>query len=68
MAEVVQLKLVEVGDAFEISPDVILENNKGRYQEVVVIGFGEDGVTVAGSHSCSKALWLIEKGKLELLG
>lgn len=68
MADVVQLKLVDVGDSFEIAPDTVLENNKGKYQEVVVIGFGEDGVSVAGSHSCLNALWLIEKGKRELLG
>ena len=69
MGEVVRLDHGEtVGDGAVLDPDKVLENNKGDFAEVVVIGRGRDGkIQFAGSHGRLESLWLVRKGEAMLL-
>ena len=57
-----------VGDGKVLNPDNVLENNKGSFTEVVVIGRDHDGkVIFASSHGRLEAMWLLRKGEHMLL-
>lgn len=58
----------QVGDGAAIDPDLILENAKGDFLQVVVVGFNKDGqIEMRSSHSSRDALWIIRKGEHHLL-
>lgn len=67
MGDVVQLD-TPIADTVELDPDTILERNKGKFQQVVIVGMDEGGlIAVCSSHSSREALWMLERGKLHLL-
>ena len=52
-----------------LEPDTVLENNKGKLEGVVILGYGKDGSeyfasTYAGG---GEVLWLLERCKKMLL-
>lgn len=64
---VVKLKLVAVSDNFLVAPDEVLEHQKGKLQEVLLIGVQDGELIVACSHGQEHALWLTERAKKEYL-
>lgn len=67
MGNVTKLHLVEVGESFEVSPDQILENWKGKLSKLVLIGIEDGEIMCASSHGVFEALWLVEKAKRDIL-
>lgn len=53
-----------------LDPDVILENNKGRFGGFVIAGWDKDGkeLFVSTYGDGGTALWLLERCKSALLG
>ena len=50
-----------VGDGVQLSPDDILENNKGQFVRLVIVGVSEDGdYAVAGTDSAAESLMLCQ--------
>lgn len=53
-----------VGNGAVVDCDQILEENKGAFARVALIGWTKDGkIAVASSHGAPDTLWLIEVGK-----
>ena len=68
MGDVVDLKCGLIGSGRRLEPDTVLEEARGQLQEVVVIGYDQDGeIYVAGSEGPGDTMWLIEACKLFLL-
>jgi len=65
MSNVVDLKLVEVGENARLDPDKILEAAKGKmFGRLAIIGDLEDGSTyVAGTANAGETLVLMERAK-----
>lgn len=53
----------------DINPDQILENNKGKLEGVVIIGYSKDGEEYFASSYADGGivLWLLERCKTKLL-
>jgi len=53
----------------DLDPDIILENNKGQFEGVVLMGWNKDGEEVFASTYADggTVLWLLERMKLRLL-
>lgn len=67
MGDVVNLD-VPIADGIDLDPDHVLEANKGKFQQVVVVGFYQDGkIAVCSSHGSREALWMLERAKLHLM-
>ena len=66
MGEVVTLGNVT---RLDIPPDRVLEENKGSFEGVVLLGFDHEGEFIAASSYADGAtvLWLMELCKLRLL-
>ena len=55
-------------DAVELEPDQVLEGNKGKFQEVVICGFDQNGeIAICSSHGSREALWILERAKTHLM-
>lgn len=68
MAEVIALKVVEIGDGFHVDVDGILEAAKGQLISVVIAGRAEDGqMYLAMSDGGPESLWLLQHAKHQLL-
>jgi len=65
MSEVVELKLVEVGEGFRFEADAILEAAKGKlFGRMAILGTHEDGsIYVAGTANAGETLVLMEMAK-----
>lgn len=65
MGDIVDLKLVEVGENFRFDAEKILDAAKEhKFERLVIIGGLEDGTTyVAGTVNVGEALVLIERAK-----
>ena len=52
-----------------LDPDTILENNKGKLEGLVILGYGKDGSEYFASTYAdgSEVLWLLERCKKMLL-
>jgi hypothetical protein len=57
------------GTTEDIDPDVVLENNKGEYECVVIIGYTKMGAERLVSSTGDSALmvWLLERAKKTIL-
>ena len=53
----------------DLDPDSILENNKGKFEGFVIIGYGNDGEEMFASTYADggTVLWLLERCKKRLL-
>ena len=53
----------------DVEPDLILENSKGEFEAVVVLGFDREGNTcyLSSINDGADILWLLEKCKKFLL-
>jgi hypothetical protein len=53
----------------ELDADVVLENNKGIYECIVMVGYTKDGAERLVSSTGDSALmvWLLERGKKAVL-
>lgn len=53
----------------DLEPDVVLENNKGKLDGLVILGWGKDGEEYFASSYADGAdvLWLLERCKKMLL-
>lgn len=53
----------------DLDPDVVLENNKGKLEGLVIIGYGVDGSEYFASTYADggTVLWLLERCKKTLL-
>jgi hypothetical protein len=53
----------------DLSPDKVLENNKGEFEGLVLMGWNTDGEEVFASTYADggTVLWLLERMKLRLL-
>lgn len=53
----------------DLDPDMILENNKGALEGVVILGFDRDGQEVFASSYADggTVLWLLERCKQRLM-
>lgn len=53
----------------DLDPDMILENNKGTLEGIVILGFGKDGSEVFASSYADggTVLWLLERCKKRLI-
>lgn len=65
-------KIIPFGDVtkLDLDPDVILENNKGKLEGFVILGYTKDGDEYfAGTYADGGTmLWLLERCKLKLVG
>lgn len=60
---VIELHPGVLGDGAHIDPDQILENNKGEFVRIVLVGERPDGsIAVAGSDSAAESLLLLQYG------
>jgi len=52
-----------------LDPDMVLENNKGKLEGLVILGYGKDGSEYFASTYAdgSEVLWLLERCKKMLL-
>jgi hypothetical protein len=67
MGDVVNLD-VPIADGIALNPDTILEANKSKFQQVVIVGYDHGGqIAVCSTHSSREALWMLERGKLHLM-
>lgn len=67
MGDVVNLD-VPIADGVALDPDTILERNKGKFKQVVIVGYDQGGlIAVCSSHGSREALWMLERGKLHLM-
>ncbi len=65
---VVRLKVAEVGDGAELSPDAVLDAAKGKAERLVVTYIAEDGeLHLCGSHGSRETLWLLQRAILFLM-
>jgi hypothetical protein len=64
-------KVIPIGGItkLDLDPDVILENNKGEFEGVVIIGYSKDGVErfISTYADGGTVLWLLERCKKRLL-
>lgn len=53
----------------DLDPDMVLENNKGQFKGLILIGLNEDDEEVFASTYADggTVLWLLERMKLKLL-
>ena len=66
MGEVIRLD-IPVPDDMPLDPDRILEANRGKFQELVLLGYDQDGkITVCATHGSREVLWIMERAKLFL--
>ena len=57
-----------VGDGAIIQPDLILENAKGDFQQLIVAGFNQDRVIdIRSSHGSREALWILHRAIIHLM-
>lgn len=69
MGDIVRLVIDELGSNAVLEPDAMLEGNKGKFTQLVLIGYNQAGeIVVCGSHSAEHSFWILEKAKSELLG
>lgn len=65
-------KVVPIGGVtkLDLDPDAVLENNKGKFEGVVIIGYDKDGVERFASTYADggTVLWLLERCKQKLTG
>lgn len=67
MGDVIKLDL-PVGDDVVLDPDVILEGNKGKFQQLAIVGYDQDGkIAVCATHSSREVLWMLERAKIYLM-
>lgn len=67
-ATVLNLNGENVGENYNVTPDIVLEGAKGALVEVVVVGVEKDGtIFLAGSKGSMHTLWLLEAGKHVLM-
>lgn len=66
MSKVIQFKGIT---KLDLDPDTILENNKGKLEGVVIMGWDKDGREVFASSYADggTVLWLVERLKKALL-
>jgi hypothetical protein len=66
---VVELKLVEVGEDFRFDPDLILEEAKGHdFVSVAILAERPDGTFwVSGSANAGETLVLMERAKRQIV-
>lgn len=51
-----------------LEPDFMLEGNKGKFLQLVLIGYNQEGeITVCSSHSPERAFWILEKARAEMM-
>jgi hypothetical protein len=57
------------GTTEDIDPDVVLENNKGEYECVIIVGYTKMGAERLVSSTGDSALmvWLLERAKKTIL-
>lgn len=68
MAEILSLDPTRTGRGRKRTADEALEENKGTFADLVLIGFDHNGQIVVGStEGPGDTLWLIEVGKTHLL-
>jgi hypothetical protein len=69
MTNVVELKLVEVGDGVRLDADKILEAAKGnKFDRLAIIGQLDDGeIYFAGTANLGETLVLIEMAKRKMI-
>jgi len=55
-------------DKTHLDPDAILEANKGEYENVLILGWGKDGLLrICASDGIADTILLMEQAKLVLL-
>jgi len=63
-------KVIPIGGVtkLDLDPDIILENNKGKFEGFVIVGWGKDGnETFASTYADGgDVLWLLERCKMAL--
>jgi hypothetical protein len=58
----------DVPDQTHLDPDDILENNKGEYENVLILGWGKDGLLrICATDGVAETILLIEQAKMVLL-
>jgi hypothetical protein len=70
-AEIVPLRLVQVGENFRHDPDAILSAAMGKgFRTLVILGQveGEDEIWVSGNANAGEGLVLMERAKLQIIG
>lgn len=64
MSENVIRLVTDLGDGAVIDADQVLENNKGEFDQIVLVGRRPDGaLAVAGTHGAGDSVLLLEWGK-----
>lgn len=55
--------------SLDISPDIVLENNKGQLKSVLIIGWTHEGelLTASSQADGGEVLWLLELCKQRLM-
>lgn len=66
VAKVIQFRGIT---RLNLDPDTVLENNKGKLEGLVILGYGKDGDEYFASTYAdgSEVLWLLERCKKMLL-
>lgn len=66
MSEVIQFRGVT---KLDLDADILLENNKGAFKHLLLLGYNEDNEFIFGSTMANggDVLWLLEVAKIQLL-
>lgn len=66
MAEIIQFSGIT---KLNLDPDIVLENNKGKLEGLIILGYGKDGSEYFASTYADggEVLWLLERCKKMLL-
>lgn len=69
MGNVISMNGGILPDHAHIDPDEILENNKGRFSTVVILGWGleDDLLQICATDGVADTVLLLEQAKLQLL-
>lgn len=59
---------IPVRDDLVLDADTLLENNKGKFQELVLLGYDQNGeIAVCATHGSREVLWILERAKIFLM-
>lgn len=69
MSDILRLVPDDVGGNIVFDADKILEANKGKFSELVLVGYDLAGeIAICSTHSPERAFWILEKSRATLLG
>jgi len=67
MGEVIHLDLPIADDAV-LDADMVLEGNKGKFQQLVICGYDQGGgIAICATHGSREVLWILNRAIVHLM-